>query len=438
MLIKKKKLANIKSLHTIVTPIQPSESTRAAQLEIHKAKQEAKAIKEEAEKVLLESNTKLQEAQKKARELIQDANIEAKNIKEKVYKETLNKAIQESEVIKNEARELLLELFEVKRKALDQAHRQIINIALDLATKIIRYQASVDPNVLKVQVVEAIKKATTEADRVQVFVNPSDLKTLQENIPEISNLFPKGVDIIPLAKESVDLGSCILETKSGQLDASFSTQLGVLTGLLNHLEVKEPEITIDENIPISYENPEPQVVDEDLTSEEEILKQELFSEEPLLKLPEETVDFQFKSGEPLDLVEEDILEIPEEIAQKISNEIPPESKKEEIIDKPVPKIKKESMENLFERTKEEAEELDEISKEESQIEIAVPESAKTKEELIFEYEEDDELEEEKEEAIDTSRILKPKKKPSTQVSDIASELEKNPEWKDLVQGEDEE
>lgn len=431
MLIKKKKLTNIAGLHKVVTPIQLSESTRAAQLEVHKAKQEAKVIRDEAEKVLLEAKAELQEAQKKVSELIQNANIEAKNIKEKVYKETLNKATQESEMIKNEARELLLELFEVKRKALDQAHRQVINIALDLATKIIRYQASIDPNVLKVQVVEAIKKATTEADRIQVFVNPSDLTTLQENIPEISNLFPKGIDIIPLAKESVDPGSCIVETKSGQLDASFSTQLGVLTNLLNHLEVKEPEIIIDENISTVQDSSEagsieqvfPEFVEEkeelfnfedNLTTEEEHLKEELLSEEPLIQLPEEN-----------------ILEIPEEITQNITRTIPPEIKKEE--------GKKASNESLFERTKEEAEELDEAYKEDSQVEIPAPESTETKEELIFEYEDDDlEEEEEKKEAIDTSSILKPKKKPSTQISDIASELEKNPEWKDLVQGEDEE
>ena len=133
----------------------------------------------------------------------------------------------------------------------------------------------------------------------------------------------------------------------------------------------------------------------------------------------------------IQLPEESILEIPEEITQNITSKILPEIKKEE--------DKKASNESLFERTKEEAEELDEVYKEDSQVEIPAPESTETKEKMIFEYEDDDlEEEEGKKEAIDTSSILKPKKKPSTQVSDIASELEKNPEWKDLVQGEDEE
>ena len=58
------------------------------------------------------------------------------------------------------------------------------------------------------------------------------------------------------------------------------------------------------------------------------------------------------------------------------------------------------------------------------------------EDLVFEYE--DEESEEKEEEIKAVNILKPKKSLSSEVSNIASELEKNPEWKDLVEEDGEE
>src|SRR3989338_1442131 len=443
MLIKKRKLSTLRTVSSVKT-VHAGETTRAIELEIHKAKQEANFIRQEAEKVLAESQRKLKEAEEKVKEIIRTTNLEAKTLKEQVYNETLNAATVEAEQIKNNAKEILKELFEVKVKALNQAHSDIINIALDLAKKIIRYEASVDPNVLKVQVVEAIKRATPDTDRVQVYVNPSELAKLQESIPELEKLFPRGINIIPLAKESVDPGSCIVETKSGQLDASFSTQLGVLTNLIANIEVKEPEIYFEEEIPVDtgqsqtvlFEESETALplVEEEVyfTFEEAKLKSELLNDEPLIQMPKQVETFPFsKENKPeeatvFDAVDEEVLEVPHEI---ISEAIDVKA------EPPAPTKKKIDLGNTFERTREEAEELDKESvipeqKIEPQIEVSQPQ---------FEYEEDDELPEEKEKKPVIKSILRPKKKaPSQQISEIASEIEKSPEWKDLVQGEDEE
>ena len=435
MLIKKRKLVNIgsgKNIPRIPSP-EHGEINKALQLEIQKTKQEAKQIRHEIQLMLAESEQKLKEAQTKAKEIILNANQEAKIIKEKVYQETLEKANEEALLIKEKSKTVLKELFEVKREALLQANKEIIKVALDLAEKIIRHRVSVDPNILQTQVVEAIKKATSEADRVQVFVNPKDLKNLEENIPQMEKLFPSGVDIIPLANDSVDPGSCIIETKSGQLDARFSTQLQALTDLTNHIDVIEPQIEISEEIPVmkSVENIPVQessfieikeeeiphiVEDEEKLTETErtVLEKELLNEEnsfPFISnerlaspaLPLELEDNESLIKEDNLLEEQEIINIPEEVIQpNIEQPIEPTST--------VQQKKKLSIGQVSERTEEESEELDEG--------------------LIFEYE--DEHPEEKEE-IKSVNILKPKKSKSSEISNIASELEKNPEWKDLVE-----
>lgn len=368
MLIKSKRLPKTMRLSEAV-----SETTRRAELEIHKARQEARLIKGEAESILVESQKKLSEAEEKAKQIIKEANNKAAELKDKVYKEILLSANKEAEEIRNKSKQLLKELFEVKREALNQAHNEIIKVALDLASKVIKYQASIDPNVLKTQVMESIKKATTEADRVQVFVNPVDLETLKQSIPDMEKLFPIGVDIVPLPNDSVDQGSCMIETKSGQLDARFSTQLATLTNLVTSLEIPQPEITIKEDI-VPLEQPVKPIVEEDILSrEEEELREELLGEKPLIDL----------------IREEEIQESEEEILIK---------------EAPVQKKKKLFTEGLVERSKEEVEELDELDEEE----------------------------------ITSNSILKPKRKPhSTQITNIAEEVEQSPEWKDLVQEEDE-
>lgn len=399
MLIKSKNLARYPALRKIV-PFEAGEVTKQAQLEIHKARQEAKAIRQEAEKVLEESKRSLADAEEKSKEVVRSANAQAEEIKKRTYEETLQVAKAEAEQIKTEARQLLAELFEVKRKALTEAHKDIIKVALDLAEKIIKYQVSIDTNILKTQVIEAIKRATTEADRVQVYVNPQDLNLLLKTIPELEKLFPSGIEIVPLVDDSVDQGSCIVETKSGQLDASFSTQLATLRNLLTKLEIKEPEISevsliTSGEAELQTKEPEIKQQEELLQEEEkEALKEELLNDEPLIQMQEEE-KFPFTS-----VAEDKVLEIPEEITKKVKEQGGLK--------------KKLTSGDLIKRTKEEMEELDER----------------------LEYEEE---EEEKEETPKPKSILRPKKQPSAgKVSEIASELEKSSEWKDLLQDEDEE
>ena len=99
----------------------------------------------------------------------------------------------------------------------------------------------------------------------------------------------------------------------------------------------------------------------------------------------------------------------------VSSPVPLELEEEEEkmpqieLETPVQPKKKLGLNPIPERTKEEAEELDEG--------------------IVFEYE--DEQEEEKKE-IKPQNILKPKKSTS-EISNIASELEENPEWKNLVE-----
>lgn len=372
MLIKNKKLGNISSSHR-ATNLEVNESIVLTRQEVNKAKQEARAIKHEAENILQEAQKKLSEAEAMASDIIREANLQSKEIKEKTYKETLKVAQEEAERIKSKSKELLKELFEVKRQALIQAHNEIIKIALDLASKIIKYQASVDPEVLKTQVLESIKKATTESDRVQVFVNPADIKLLEQSIPELGKLFPSGIDIVPLTNESVDQGSCLVETRSGQLDARFSTQLQSLIKLVEHLEVKEPQIEIKEDFEPSAP---PQSTEEIATGEKQILEEELLGNKSL-------IDF-LGEEEETEIIKEDSSE-----------------------------RKKLFVEDLLNRTQEESDELDEE----------------------YEYEE---VDVDAEENIEPPSILKPKKaQPEKQISNIAEEIEKNPEWKNLLQDEDE-
>lgn|SRR3989338_5692265 len=429
MLIKRQKLAEIKGL-TLVSSRELTEVQKVSQLEIQKAKQEANTITQNAQNYLTESQNKLKEAEKKRDEIIQSAKEEAKRIKETTYRETLTAAKEEIEQIKTRSKELIRELFRVKNDALLEAHKEILDIALKMAEKIIKQEVTTNKEILKTQVIEAIKKATTEADRVQVFVNPCDINELREFLQYIERLFPSGIDIVALENEEVDPGSSIIETKSGRLDASFKTQLKTLRELTSHFEIKEPQIT---------------------EQEEAIVQEEPQDIETLAPLDVEISEpVELESISPLDL---DLLETPSE-ALTLSREDEKEFEEELLTDTPLltQDIERfEEQEFVLELPKEEPsiestipviEPEEEIITQDQVQDIAAPGKKKlslkapVEEEKKYDFQD---VEEEKKEEIDIKSILKPKKKKNgDEISKIVSEVEQSPEWKDLIEKEDEE
>lgn len=254
MLIKKKRLAKTKRTKVQHIPPQKTETMEAVNKELEKAREEAKKIVRDAKQIFIDSQKKLQEAEFAAQQITQQSIQQAEELKQKTYEETINAANAEAQAIKDQAKKLLNDLFNAKREALGQAHTQILDIALDLAEKIIKYQASIDTEVLKTQVTEAIKRATEEAERVQIFVNSLDVAPLEKCKEDIEKLFPAGLEIMIQVDDKVDQGSCKIETKSGQLDASFKTQLKALVSLVSNIEIAPPkfisndEVAEEENI----------------------------------------------------------------------------------------------------------------------------------------------------------------------------------------------
>ena len=476
MLIKKKKLTAIKGGKTIS---HLTVAEKAYDAEIYKAKQEAKLIKEEAQKILFDSQERLKSAEERASQVIEEANQEAENIKETVYNEMIDAAEIEAANIKEKAKQILKDLFEVKKKALNDAHLEIIKVALDLAGKIIRYQASIDPNVLKTQVIESIKKATSEADKVQVFVNPIDYKKLEDEITEIEKLFPVGINIVLIKDENIEQGSCIIETKSGQLDATFSTQLETLTLLVTKLDIPSPEPLLEEpSIPQAEAttHSKEKIVQPELKSQEEaILKeqaktpQQIFLEnDPLFGIPgEENVEFKFEQpreeiseinippvqAEPPQQVKEEkeiVLESGKSSGFYIDTEdieIPQIKTKDELI---FPQFKDDlGKEELLENEDEilqiqtssaplDLPEEEEIVPIEAESKKVVPlfntQEESLEEDIPFlEYEEEEEVKEKK---IETKNILRLKTPKANKISELAKEIEENPEWKNMVEDEE--
>jgi flagellar assembly protein FliH len=102
--------------------------------------------------------------------------------------------------------------------------RDAIELALALAGKILAAALEARPE-LVVDVVQGALRRIGDRRRITVLVNPGDLATVRASIGEITAQ-GSGVELCDLlADERVGVGSAIVRTVEGEVDASVPTQL---------------------------------------------------------------------------------------------------------------------------------------------------------------------------------------------------------------------
>jgi len=162
------------------------------------------------------------------RNLISRAQEEANAIKESAAKEGFDYGVELSKAEIKKLNAAITELLQTKEKALEQAAPDIAFLAVKVAEKIIKKQLEIDDNIVLSIVSEVIKSFGKGETNIIIKTNPADTQLVEDNI---QNLYPYGdsnTKISVIKDENVDWGSCIVETKSGVVDARFSTQLKIL------------------------------------------------------------------------------------------------------------------------------------------------------------------------------------------------------------------
>ncbi|HEX4054039.1 MAG TPA: FliH/SctL family protein [Tepidisphaeraceae bacterium] len=110
----------------------------------------------------------------------------------------------------------------------DHLHSQVIGEVVDLACRISRRvtkrQGTLDPQIMCANVREALALAVHAAD-VRIAVNPSQLKTLEGELPNLRLAWPhlKHVDLV--ADPAIGAGGARVFTAHGQIDGDLDAQL---------------------------------------------------------------------------------------------------------------------------------------------------------------------------------------------------------------------
>ncbi len=194
--------------------------------------QKKNELDEIAEKISFE----LEEADLNVQKIIKDAEDKA----EYEYKVSQNRGYQDGyqegieqgkeeiiEKAKNifmRAQSIIEEAVEIKLKSIEENEKELIVLAIEIAKKIIRQEVLVNPEIVRNNLYEAVKKVPVSR-KLKIILNWEDLEYVK-NIKDTIISEMHGVDKVEIVEDkNMEKGGCVLETSMGTIDASINAQL---------------------------------------------------------------------------------------------------------------------------------------------------------------------------------------------------------------------
>ncbi len=193
-----------------------------------------------------QKSTALENTSRKAGMIIKEAESRAQQIEQeayqKGYKEGLDFARAETarllEMIKLIAEQALAE----KWRVINSVEKNIIDLSLEIAEKIVSDQITVDHNVV-VHVARKALMIAAERERIEIRVHPDDLEAIKSHKEELMSTMDGIEKIEVIADRRIKRGGCVLETSAGNVDAKIQSQLyqveQTLKGVVDSDEIRD-------------------------------------------------------------------------------------------------------------------------------------------------------------------------------------------------------
>ncbi|MGE0201440.1 MAG: FliH/SctL family protein [Candidatus Melainabacteria bacterium] len=169
--------------------------------------------------------------------LISRAQEEAGRIRENAYQEGFQQGLDDAEAAMTALREELGKVFSARDEALHSVADDIAGLAMEVAERIIKTEVSCDESLILSLVHDTIQKSgarggmgSQAVKSILVKVHPDDLALVKQ---DLKNNPPENLkaEILVMDDPTIARGSCVVETASGLVDASFTTQLEILKKL---------------------------------------------------------------------------------------------------------------------------------------------------------------------------------------------------------------
>ena len=202
------------------------------------------AIRSEAEAIMVQAQTaatqSLNEAESKAKEIAQQTQQAYDEAHTKGHQEGREKGYQEGYEQGNQA--ALAEMQQTMQLSLEKAQhliqtaeqevaqmfldaeRQIVEIALAVASKVLAREIQDNPTTILPILKEALDKVSNQ-DQITIRVNPEDYEMVLMAKRDLQLMVGRDNSISITSDHTVSLGGCVIETALGTVDARLDTKL---------------------------------------------------------------------------------------------------------------------------------------------------------------------------------------------------------------------
>jgi len=237
------------------------EAEEEAEKILNKAREEEKKIREEADsyafvkvkKINEEFDTRMKEAEfkakviideatQKANTIISDAQKEAEKIVKEAYSQGFEKGREEGyNAGKEEVNRLIGvmhkvvgELIKKRESILEETEQQLVDLVLLIVKKVVKVITENQKRVIYDNILAALNKLRIRSE-VTIRVNPEDVYTVTKYKKDFMEAVEGMENIRILEDPNVDKGGCIVTSEFGSVDARISTQLAEIEDQIKKL-----------------------------------------------------------------------------------------------------------------------------------------------------------------------------------------------------------
>ncbi len=118
----------------------------------------------------------------------------------------------------------LLQLKNLRQETYQRIEKEVVELALAIARKVICREIEVEKEVVVCVAREALAKVE-DPGNIKIKMNPSDLQFINETQYQFSELIADIGNVTLEAADNIQSGGCIIETNLGEIDARIEKQL---------------------------------------------------------------------------------------------------------------------------------------------------------------------------------------------------------------------
>ena len=170
------------------------------------------------------------------RSLVSRAQQEAINIKDNAKIEGYQEGLKNAEQDISNLTDAIITFMSAKEKIYDEVAPKILEISMEVAKKIIKKEVETDKDIILGMIKEALEKLNKNEKQIVIKVSPEDKEYVKNNIDNLLEKLQIEAKISVQQDIKLSMGSVIVETNNGLVDASIDTGLQIIEEMFKTIQ----------------------------------------------------------------------------------------------------------------------------------------------------------------------------------------------------------